>query len=380
MSDFNYEDLGEATYEPVQRPARRDFEVWHRPRKQVVRQRQWIHETAELLRRNERPVLKYFGLPGIDMLDLRALYLGLCVPNHVKLEFLGLAREAKPGTGEHMIKEVTLQQLKQLDLVTPKSDVLAESLESLGSVNHVLFKTAQSFGPFDLINLDLCDGLLDKSPNSAQPNLYSALHQLMTIQGAMTLPWVFCLTTRISTESIHADTVDLLLSALRSSECDDLLVQFEDRIGIPLETFEPATAKPETFAVFVTLALCAWLSKLAQTRTPHRITVRPMFAYRVLADAPEHDMLSVAIKFTPIAGATAPDDFGIARGDHVPEIAYCASLVRTLQLAYERTDVDVLLGADSPLRSAMIEESADLLEWARFDVVEYKAWVDKFAS
>ncbi len=380
MTDFDYSDLGEATYEPVQRPARRNFEVWHRPRKQLVRKRQWIHEAAELLRRNDRPVLRYFGLPGIDMLDLRALYQGLCLPDDVKLEFLGLAREAKPGTDEHLIKEVTLQQLKQLDLVTSKSDVLAESLESLGSVSHVLFKTAQAFGPFDLINLDLCDGLLDKSHKSPQPNLYSALQQLMTIQGAMTLPWVFSLTTRISPESIHPETADLLLSALRSSDCEDLRSLFEERLGVQLESFDSATADPDEFAIFVALALCAWLSSLAQTRTPHRITVRPMFAYRVLADAPEHDMLSIAIKFSPIAGATTPDDFGIARGNQIPDIAYCASLVKSLQLACARTDVDDLLRSDSSLRSDMIDESANLLEWARFDIAEYKNWIDSFAS
>lgn len=49
----------------------KNFQPWHKPRKQYVRQFQWITETVELIEeidfRDGRP-FKYLGLPGKDMM------------------------------------------------------------------------------------------------------------------------------------------------------------------------------------------------------------------------------------------------------------------------------------------------------------------------
>ena len=54
--------------------ARREFKPWHKPRKHFVRLHQWCHETRQLLKKLQYAngsELRYLGLPGEDLLDIR---------------------------------------------------------------------------------------------------------------------------------------------------------------------------------------------------------------------------------------------------------------------------------------------------------------------
>jgi hypothetical protein len=83
--DFSSEDSFE-----ISRPKRVEFAPWHHPVKQRVRTTQW----QELVRRliNQRGltggVLRYFTLPGPDLLDVRVLA-ETCAPLGVPIEYFG---------------------------------------------------------------------------------------------------------------------------------------------------------------------------------------------------------------------------------------------------------------------------------------------------
>ena len=64
--------IGIKNYVP-ESPKKKDFLPWHRPRKQYVREMQWCREIIEMVDEvlPENNVLKYLGLPGDDLLDLR---------------------------------------------------------------------------------------------------------------------------------------------------------------------------------------------------------------------------------------------------------------------------------------------------------------------
>ena len=90
------EIFGTGTYRAPS-PPKKEFLPWHRPRKQFVRDRQWCGEIGKLLEDSPREggVLRYLGLPGADLLDLR------CFRPHASSS-IGLSqneREAHQATG-----------------------------------------------------------------------------------------------------------------------------------------------------------------------------------------------------------------------------------------------------------------------------------------
>src|ERR1700676_2295882 len=72
-------------------PSKKTFRPWHRPRKQFIRNDQWCHFTKVLIEEIQISdgSLTYFGLPGVDLLDLRCFSANVCEPKALKLRFLG---------------------------------------------------------------------------------------------------------------------------------------------------------------------------------------------------------------------------------------------------------------------------------------------------
>src|SRR5215469_1547520 len=93
-------------------PARRDFKPWHRPRKQAVRQIQWGSEINWLLAHKspDDRSLRYLGLPGADLLDIRYFYSRFCSDGSHKLTFLGFDESAKPGSKYRDALNVSLDE------------------------------------------------------------------------------------------------------------------------------------------------------------------------------------------------------------------------------------------------------------------------------
>lgn len=68
--------------EPASRKTKKEFKPWHNPRKQLVRKEQWIYFTSKYLANilSGRTTLKYFSLPGDDLLDVRVFHDSICEP------------------------------------------------------------------------------------------------------------------------------------------------------------------------------------------------------------------------------------------------------------------------------------------------------------
>src|SRR5712671_1554546 len=85
-------------------PGKKNFLPWHRPRKQFVRNDQWCHYIQELLKElnMDSGTLTYFGLPGVDLLDVRYFGAVVCEPRSLKLRFLGFNSAAAPDSDEQI--------------------------------------------------------------------------------------------------------------------------------------------------------------------------------------------------------------------------------------------------------------------------------------
>ena len=186
-------------------PPAREFKPWHRPRKQFVRASQWVEHTQRLLRqRTGEDPFTYLGLPGTDLLDLRVLHDEVCVPMDVMFRFLGLNSESRNNRQQEVDLNTSLDEVRKLPRVDPTSNVIADDFRSLAKTDSVAWQAARQIGPFDVVNLDLCDGLASEPPQG-ESTLYAAIAQLLALQERRTRPWLLLVTSRIGREHFDAE-------------------------------------------------------------------------------------------------------------------------------------------------------------------------------
>ena len=151
QDDFASGIFGDSEYVlPQAEP--KQFKPWHKPRKQFVRREQL---SALLLRlyekRESRDPLRYLGLPGTDLIDLRYLHERLCRANDRPLRFLGFNTEAQPGNPAHVQLSVSLDEVRRLPNVDTQSEVIHDDFRRIGNPNSIAWSRTLQHGPFDVV-------------------------------------------------------------------------------------------------------------------------------------------------------------------------------------------------------------------------------------
>ena len=127
--DVSFADgiFGETVYE-APKPSKKTFLPWHKPRKQFVRSHQWCEQINSLLRvmQPEGKALKYLGLPGTDLLDLRYFHARVCEPQNIGLRFLGFNSSANPDSDAQTELNIALDEVRKLSKIDPLSDVIPD--------------------------------------------------------------------------------------------------------------------------------------------------------------------------------------------------------------------------------------------------------------
>jgi len=370
--------VGEYLYEAPQRQ-KKEFLPWHRPRKQFVRDRQWRKEILRLVEAN-RPLddtIKYLGLPGLDLLDLRYFHNTICEQHNLKLRFLGFNSAAAPSSDAQSEFNISRDEVKKLSLVDSRSEVIQDDFKLVGKVNSKAYQETLKFGPYDVVNLDLCDGFAKHRPGSLEGTHYDAMSQLLSIQARNKNPWLLFLTTRVGDNHIHSDT----LAKLKEKYCDNLincdafkkesiehfLIENDDDLLKAIQT------EPGLTNIFLT-GLCKWLLSCSINQTPPtKVKLTSVIGYRVAQDASHEDLISLAIKFEPCSTAAA-DPLGLAnhQGNRPTECELSPNFVAKVA---NRKDADNILSTNDQLHGEMITAMADLLSLARYDTGEFQAWV-----
>ena len=199
LSSYVDDTIGNYQIEPARATSPKNFWPWHLPRKQLVRQNQWCEEIEKLLTDDlpDANLLRYFGLPGNDFLDLRCFHDKICVPRNIRLKFLGFNLAAKPGDANNIDQNVSYDEIKRLEYIHFRSEVQWDDYRSLSREDSLATESAKRHGPFDVINLDLCDGFAKQGAGVIEDSHYTALGQLLGIQARRPKPWLLFLTTRI---------------------------------------------------------------------------------------------------------------------------------------------------------------------------------------
>lgn len=375
-------------------PAKIDLsDPWYRPAKHYIRREQWNRGILSLLNKLPAPakgetrVLRYVGLPGQHHLDLLGMR-GICNAKSLRVNYLGFR------IGEGAPKQTTpvdqLIALSNVKFHTPDSIVVPDSVESIGSKNTPAYQTFRDRGPFDVINLDVCGGVLHGEPAS----LLNAIKAILLLQNPRTEPWLLFLTTMAKHEFIKTDVLTAFFKTIKDN-CDSV-DKFKDHltaacgkcgIDLGLSLDDPKILTAPGFLRLFTLAFGKWLLvNLAKNSPRAVVTLQSAYLFRN-TDWTTPEMLSLSYQVKPIiAGGGDPTNLtasSAAKGTGDSDYAeYAVKLV--VPSFEEMHDLDEVWDDKPELMQAIIDECEGLLrligvddagiaEWRKYHRVKAKA-------
>jgi hypothetical protein len=364
---------------------------WHRPRKQKVRESQWVALTKGLLAKLQQtgaltaqevempdgkvqqmpPEVRYLTLPGLDYLDVRLL--GEAAKDlGCKLTSLGFLDEAMEIRALARAR-VRQEGLVQGGFISNRSITLPRALESICWKDGESLAQLKRQGPYHVVNIDACGSI---APINAQhaTRLIDAIFKVIEYQiAASRNRWLFFLTVDVRAGSLDKTTFENLCEAIRqnanaSPEFADAATElfdptkqlaFEDALHL-------ASAKDErsTLDVFM-LGAAKWLLHLAE---PKLWTVRMKHSYCYSTTGAEGGgptMCSLAFEFhPPPPGLT--DNHGVTKQPPAPGGPPGDASMQIVEAARKVQDLDQLMEADAGLVDQLNSVTRNLLQEAGY--------------
>ncbi|MHA4870215.1 PP_RS20740 family protein [Duganella sp. PWIR1] len=373
----------DASYAPKGHKKPKEFSAWHRPRKQFVREEQWCSAISTLIESidfDERS-LRYIGLPGNELFDLRTIHELICKPNNLRMRFLGFNNASGVEDDDGFELELSTVEVKELDRVDGQSKVMPDDFRSLGTKNSMAWSNARKFGHFDIVNVDLCDGLFTSKPGVTSDSYYNAIKELVNLQDGRGEPWLLFLTTRVGIKDVHPNTVEILKNAINHNlaQCQSFAQSAKKHLGFgDVEAAAELFKDAKGFSNLFSAGISKWLISLGLSSTPKwKVSLQTVCHYTVYPEATYPDLLSLAFEFTPIK-ISAEDNFGLVakvKGKQAKIPTECDLATEIVPFISNVLDVDAHLQSDAALAEKYVERSAALFAKARYPSDQYKAWL-----
>lgn len=387
MSDLE-EVYGPNSDKPSPPPAaglKQQFFPWHHPVKHLVRDYQWADLTEKLLKEyrtdDERNRLRYFTLPGADLLDIRVLSKRLKPQYGTSIQYFGFdsgqsASSADAAAPSYLLAE---SELRQSGSVSADSEVLRDRLEDISIAHSQAANRLKQCGVFDVINIDACDHLGFAPPNRDK-SLFNAIECLLAHQLIAKKPWLLFLTTRVDPTLLGTPGVSL------QSAINQNIQEHGDQFSGPL-----AKLLGGEHASIGSLMNAGWTSKdlnllkltsvglgkhilqffHAQHNLPAEVELASSFAYRVHGAEP--DMLSLAFRILPKGVRILPATAGTTSVVPPMELKQANHVV---ERAAKLWDIDEGMENDPETMSFCLTETQALLESANYDPEKWRAWLE----
>lgn len=359
---------------------RMDFEPWHHPVKQVVRDRQWASLTSRLLQKRPAgslPVLKYFTLPGRDLLDVHVLS-EACRPYGVKIQYFGFNSNLGSTREPDATWVTTEASLRQSGRITDDAVVLSDRLEDIALENSQAAEALKGRPPFDVINIDACDHLA-YSPPGREHSIFDALDALLRHQMRANTPWLLFITTRVSPDLIaqpgllfqDAITKNLMV---RGSGFGAALAACLDADAHRLTTEMPNIwgCNDDRFLKLYSVGLGKFLLQFfnGQPNLPANVELASLYTYRVHGELP--DMLALAFRISPDAVRVYAPNIGGAAV--VPDLEP-GRAIKVANQAIKLQDLDNALETEADVLEAAVNGTRKLLQQANYDLAAWQDWL-----
>ncbi len=349
---------------------------WHRPRKQLVREKQWIHFSRQLIERekgqpglrgspNANPEVRFLTLPGIDYLDVRQLA-DVCQDLGCSLTSIGFQSggEQNAYVARAQLREKSLIDAKR---ITSQSHTFPRRLEDIVSTSSQAYQELKERGPFHIVNIDACGSIA--APRADHPNrLIEAVYRIVELQlELMTGRWLLFVTTDVRPGSVARETRDRLYNTI--FENADKNEEFRNR-AVPFlapgevdirAAVRTASARPGiTSLQLFSLGLAKWFIHLARDKNWDMQTHHPYCYSTMPGNNNTPSMTCLAFEFLPPSPGLQ-DRFQVARAEPAPASGREDTSVRAADKIRDMTNADSKIGSDEPLRNRMVEDLRMLL-------------------
>jgi len=390
QNDVDDDDLNDifgrdTKYEAPSQRRKKEFSPWHRPRKQYVREEQWCLEISALvdsINFDGRP-LRYIGLPGNELFDLRTIHELVCKPRQLPLKFLGFNNASGVEDDDGFELSLSTVEVRELERVDGISKVMPDDFKSIGTPNSMAWNNAQRFGHFDVVNVDLCDGLFTARPAATSESYYGAIKEIVNLQRQCGRgePWLLFLTTRVGDNAVHPMTVEKLKLSIEQIllKCAAYAGTANRHLNFSTMTEVEELLKTEKgFSEIFCSGMLNWLIGLGLSAQPlWKVALKSVWSYKVNPEAGYPDLMSFAIEFAPIQSRTI-DNLGLTPGEKGKSIKLpdeCSLASAVIPTIANALDVDAFLQANTSIREEYVEKSAVLYEKARYPSKEYRTWL-----
>jgi len=384
-------------------PSSTDFLPWHRLRKQLIRGHQWNHLVARNVKRRWRSKLTKFSecissqqstmhaingtlnclvIPGDHLLHIRSMWNEIS-PLDCVIRYLGF----NEGHGSNEVGttiQISNNAVTSLPGIVHDSQVVHDPFEAIGNSNSQAYQQLKKYGPYHVVNLDLCDSFFPNKLSNVEPS-YQALKNLLTYQFAeQTMRWLLFITTVVEPGAIDETGMQKLCKPTRHN------LDTSSRFASEMENLVPKTVWNQTSDTTVNLAnltegqitnlfgvaLGKWILRMGQSASPKwNVGMRRSFQYSI-NEAKGAVMLSLAFEMIP--NFSPPIDTTGMTGETAVTKAFpteeeCAvSLTRSVT-SIRNADA---MSKDPKRKPALLIEAANLMESSGFDRAQYIEWVD----
>ncbi|NMZ81953.1 PP_RS20740 family protein [Pseudomonas mandelii] len=338
------------------------FLPWHKPRKQWVRDKQWWGQINSHILPNLRGMdtVRYFGLPGDDLLDVR--YLQQKLSGSGKSVFI-LGLLSNQAGWEAAQKQLS----KALDSDGIHRDSAVEKLnfDHLENPQSLAYQKMAKIGYFDVVNLDFCGNVIGPQLKSRR---LDAIKNLLGYQfQVVPQRWLLFLTTRSSRATSCLETFNRLAECLdQNLTVDEFWDEFNARFDTTPIHANRCLDRPaldgQDFIDVYTIGLFKFIVGLA-VKNKFKIKMDSVVKYDIEGEEASSDMISMCLVFTKVLNR--PD------GTAQEELTEPDMALRGLKKLKEMRCVDEIIVEDIDKYVACVKQKIILLEQSGRNVTGY---------
>ncbi len=376
-------------------PAPLIFMPWHKPRKQFVRTTQWLHHARERIRILKETgyfsggvPLKYFTLPGPDMLDVK-LMIELCREMEVSLHYTGFCFDTCEQE-DRLRQNISQFRNNYRDVVAPGSNVYNVAFQDLVNARSLAKLELSKGGPYQVVNVDACTPIMSGEVGSTS-KLIDGLKELFQYQiNYCPENWILLITSPIQQENIAKEFIDKVFGEI-TKNCDRF-PQFKTAMEAQLagkyslkDFYENVrTSHTIDFLNLATLGISKWLVHLGESGNS-RVKKLNGYCYSTFQKTPLiPNMVSVCFLIEKL-DVNLKDASGLTKDKaSAPRLPNLSDHIRALRRTYGMVNVDKHLKDNVEEYEILIDQSIKLLSGAGYNVGEngnyYRRWLENDLS
>jgi hypothetical protein len=353
------------------------FMPWHKPRKQYVRENQWWRALQRIISSkdfNGLNTIKYFGLPGGDLLDVYYFSKKIIENggfNNKKILIHGFINNNK----DKIKAESRLSQILDMECIDSSSKVEKFDFCEIHGPNAVAYSKIKDFGGYHFVNLDFCDSVFKSETLLSLICLMSEQFRLVR-----DIPWLLCLTTRADLCNIDVELIEKLSKIYTSDipsdpDLETLLLEVCNKIYPQIDSVNFSSLPEDKLSEALQLSFIYWI--IAESHAKGcAVELASSMKYRVHKGNQYPDMYSYVFRFKKRT-CVESDAYGLVDTSKVKQSTLTpeqkvSNKGGSIKKFISTLDIDAHLDSQPELMQQMVTNKKELLHEAGWDVSNYE--------